>query len=126
MADRRIGTKLPVFLIALLMQIFAPAGASLAMARAMQADPAGFAEICRPFDSSGDRTKAPGAPVSPDECCQLCHFVHSGAAPLTPQTALVIRPAPPMRRAVWSESVEHLADSGRYYHAPARAPPFAI
>jgi hypothetical protein len=42
---RRIGAAFPVFLIALLMQIFAPAGASVSMARAQQADPLGGIDI---------------------------------------------------------------------------------
>ncbi|HUO55375.1 MAG TPA: DUF2946 family protein [Rhodoblastus sp.] len=123
MAEWRIRAALPVFLIALLLQIFAPAGASLAMARAMQAAPLGFAPICGEINPAGGKN---GAPVTPDECCQLCHFVHSGAAPLAPQAILMVRPAPEMRRSAWSARADHLADNVRYYHAAARAPPVGI
>nr|WP_272884904.1 DUF2946 family protein [Candidatus Rhodoblastus alkanivorans] len=109
-----------------MMQIFAPAGASLSMARALQADPLGRAVICGETGNPGDAGKAPHAPFAPDGCCPLCHFVHLGAAPPPPPAAQIARPAPLARPATWKEGAERLASGEHYYHAPARAPPFAI
>ncbi len=125
-AKTRIGATFSVFLIALLMQVFAPAGAGLSMARALRADPTLRAPICGQSDVSRDKSRSPGAPLSADDCCQLCHLAQAGAAPLAPQAAQLVLRAPLARRIAWRLGANVAAAGDHYYHASARAPPFAL
>ncbi len=82
---------LAICLIALLVQLFAPVGASWAMAGA--ADPL-EAPICAHDGGSGDR-QSPASPADDGGCCAFCAFVHAGVAPapaLPPVVALVRQP----------------------------------
>jgi hypothetical protein len=122
LASRRIAAILPVFLIALLAQVFAPAGASLAMARASNASLA--APICQTSGDRDGRNHTPGAPASHDDCCSLCQFAHSGAAPLPPQAVLIITQPNPAQRVEWILRADRLTHRAQRAHAQARAPPF--
>jgi hypothetical protein len=123
LAAIRTRATLPVFLIALLMQIFAPASAGMAMARALQADPLGMAPICGSGPIAGNRRETPDAPARHDDCCQLCHFAQAGAPLPTPQPARLDPPEPLTSHARWNVAVARGSWGERYYHAPARAPP---
>jgi len=119
----RTRATLPVFLIALLMQILAPASAGMAMARAMAADPLGAAPICASGQSAGDRRETPEAPARHDDCCQLCHFAQAGAALPVPLPQRLDPPEPLTSHVRWNVAVARGSGAKRYYHAPARAPP---
>jgi len=118
---RRLGKFLPIVLIAVLAQIFAPIGATWAASIAAS-DPLHAAVICHgngasvpsPFDQSGQpRTH---------DCCSVCNVVHSGA----PVDARQASPAGPWRHAVrvtWLDIAIGLFSSRAGSHAQARAPP---
>ncbi|MGO4869758.1 MAG: DUF2946 family protein [Roseiarcus sp.] len=101
MARRRVRSILPIFLIALMVQIFAPIGAIWAMTQA--ADPLAAAAICAHIDDSSAPTSDPAAPASSHhDCCPLCQFAHSGVAPLAPPPAPAARPAERHAPIAWS------------------------
>src|SRR5882762_6636393 len=84
---RRLGKFLPIVLIAVLVQIFAPIGATWAASIAAS-DPLHAAVLCHgnaastpgPTDQSGQHR-------AHDGCCSVCSVVHSGAPIDAPPTA---------------------------------------
>jgi len=111
-------------LIALLAQLFAPAGSSLAMARASN-DPLFAAATCQHAGGKSGQPQTPGLPSSHEDCCQLCHFVHSGAAPLTLQNSVFLPQILPPKRIDWIFVADRLSFRAQRSRAQARAPPFA-
>ena len=122
MAHLRLLKVLPVFLIALLVQVYAPVGSSLAMARA-SSDPIFAATICDHASDADGQSHAPGLPLSHNDCCPLCQFVHSGAAPLAPLLAVVVPQIRPAIRADWVFLAERQTYGAQRSRAQARAPP---
>ncbi|HEV7411091.1 MAG TPA: DUF2946 family protein [Bradyrhizobium sp.] len=119
---RRLEKFLPIVLIAVLVQIFAPIGATWAAAIAAS-DPLHAAVICH-----GDAASVPnpsdqsGQPRAHD-CCSVCNVVHSGGPVGAPQAAV----ATPYRQAAhvaWLDAAPDLFSSRAGSHAQARAPPF--
>jgi len=120
---RRLQSWLPIALLALLMQIAAPIGASWLAAAAL-ADPLGGSEICHsdpdavpaPTDQGGDR-HACGID------CLICCVLHAGGALDAPQTPALVIPRPEMSRVTWSGTALILARAQAGSNAQARAPP---
>lgn len=119
---RRLERFLPIVLIAVLVQIFAPIGATWATSIAAS-DPLRGAAICH-----GDRAGAPnqsdpsGQPRSHDSCCSVCNVVQSGGPVDVPRLAA----ATPTRvavRLIWLDAIQGLSGSRSGSHAQARAPP---
>lgn len=113
---RRFLAIVPLFLAALLAQVYAPVGASLAMGAA---EP-GLAPICAAH-STPDQNK----PKAPDACCDLCAFVSSGAAPVPPVAAPFAFQRAEPRRIAWAFRTLRGLDYDWRGAAQARAPPFA-
>jgi len=121
---RRIKASLPVFLVALLAFIWAPALANFAMAHAA-ADPLGATPICQQFDGGASPKQAPLVPGDHSHCCDLCHFVISGAG-LPAQTPSVrLAPVRPTLTVAWARDDDRVAHDQRRIPAQARAPPAA-
>jgi len=118
LARRRLLAILPIFVIALLAQIYAPAGSALAIGRAQAAG-----VLAEPCAAHGQQT--PGAPHAPGAVCDLCDFVFSGAAPVAFDLppADFTRAAP--RLVSWALPARRLCAGQRRQTAQARAPPFA-
>lgn len=118
---RQIGTFIPVVMIAIWVQIFAPVGAYFAMASA--SDPFGSATICSPTNATQSGQSLPaGQSQSNPDCCQLCVVAHSGSAPLKssePVAAIVRSP----QRIVWLDRRFDLLPLKNGSNAQARAPP---
>src|SRR3954471_16438488 len=77
---RRLGKFLPIVLIAVLAQIFAPIGATWAASIAAS-DPLQSAVICHGDAAwASSQTDQSGPPRAHDGCCSICSVVHSGAA----------------------------------------------
>jgi hypothetical protein len=122
LARRRVRSILPIFLIALMVQIFAPVGAIWAMTQA--SDPLAGAPICAHIDDGAAPSTDPAAPASSQhDCCPLCQFAHSGVAPLAPPPAPPARAAEPHRLISWSVVCAPVRDSAEASHRQARAPP---
>ena len=118
---RRLKNFLPIVLIALAVQIFAPIGACWAASIAAS-DPLAGAVICHgnggatpgQTDQTGHRAH--------DGCCSVCSVLQTGAPVDTPQIAAVAIERPP-GRVVWHEFAAAFAGPGPARHAQARAPP---
>jgi hypothetical protein len=119
---RRLKNFLPIVLIALLVQIFAPIGACWAASIAAS-DPLAAAVICHgdanstsgPSDQTGHRAH--------DGCCSVCSVLSTGAPVDVPQTAEAIGVDRPHARVVWIELTPDRFGSRAGSHAQARAPP---
>jgi hypothetical protein len=118
---RRLGKFLPIVLIAVLVQIFAPIGATWAASIAAS-DPLHAAVICHGNAASTSSTDQSGQHRAHDGCCSVCSVVHTGAPVATPQAA-VTTPYRPAARMVWLDATPDRFSSRAGSHAQARAPP---
>jgi hypothetical protein len=121
---QRLRKYIPVFLIALMVQILAPIGASVAVAIAAS-DPLAAAEICQDHPSSvpasGDQGNQHQAH---DANCFLCCVFNGSAAPAsTPDTVGLVVPYRVDQGVVWHDGTPRVADSFAGSNARARAPP---
>jgi hypothetical protein len=119
---RRLGKFLPIVLIALLVQIFAPIGATWAASIAAS-DPLHGAVICHGNAASiPNQTDQSGRHRAHDGCCSVCSVAHTGAPVDTPQAA-VATPTRYAERVVWLDAAPDLFSARAGSHAQARAPP---
>ena len=118
---RRLTRYVPIFVIALMVQILAPIGASFAFA-AVASDPLASAEICLSHSpASGDEGNQQQAH---DASCLICCAFNTGAATFsTPEPAAWSAPYRPVIGIVWRDSAPQLAGSCTGSNAKARAPP---
>ncbi|MGH6813469.1 MAG: DUF2946 family protein [Methylocella sp.] len=110
----------PVFLLALLAQIFAPFASSLAM----RADaPAGTPHCSIKADGAASAHQTPPGQHShcDHQCCLLCHLPQ--AVEPAPMAVAVAAPAPAARDVVWTFSPVLRLPLRAAKHARARAPP---
>jgi hypothetical protein len=118
----RLRKFLPIVLIALVVQIFAPIGATWAVSIAVS-DPVHAAVICHSDAASApDQTGQTGQHRAHDGCCSACSLLHAGAPVDAPQAA-VTTPYLMSERVVWFDRVPDLFGSRAGSHAQARAPP---
>jgi hypothetical protein len=119
---RRLRKFLPIVLMALTVQIFAPIAACWAASIAAS-DPLQVAAICHDnAASTSGPTDQTGQPRAHDGCCSFCSVAHTGAPVGTPQLAV----ATPYRRpvaVVWLDRAPDLVGSRTGSQAQARAPP---
>jgi Protein of unknown function (DUF2946) len=121
----RLRKFLPIVLIALAVQIFAPIGACWAASFAAS-DSLQAAAICHDGAASPqgqtDQTDPNAQHRAHDGCCSACSVLHTGAPVDVPQAA-VAPPCHPPGRVVWRDSAPDLFGSRTGSHAQARAPP---
>jgi hypothetical protein len=115
---RRLGKFLPIVLIAVLVQIFAPISATWAASIAAS-DPLHAAVICHGNASVPNSSNQSG---QPHDCCSICGVVHTGA-PVDPRPAAFTTPSRHAERVVWLDTAPDLFSSRAGSHAQARAPP---
>ena len=119
---RRLRKFLPIVLIALTVQIFAPIAACWAASIAAS-DPLSAAPICSggagPAAGHAGQT---GDQRAHDGACSLCCVAHTSASADVPQTSIPALYRQP-ERVVWLERVPDLFGSRAGAHAQARAPP---
>jgi hypothetical protein len=119
---RRLEKFLPIVLIAALVQIVAPVGATWA-ATIAAADPLHAVPICHGAAASNPDQPAPsGQPNAHDGCCSVCSVVHGGA-PVEARQAVPTTPVGPATAVVWVDTTPDLLSSRPGSHAQARAPP---
>ena len=118
---RRLRKFLPIVLLAVLVQIFAPIGATWAVSIAAS-DPLHTAPICSADASIPGQTDQSGQHRAHEGCCSVCSVLHTGAPVDAPQTAV---PAPyrQPQLMVWRATAPDLFGSRTGSHAQARAPP---
>jgi Protein of unknown function (DUF2946) len=119
---RRLRKFLPIVLIALAVQIFAPIAACWAASTAAS-DPLRAATICHDnAASTSGQTDQTGQPGAHDGCCSFCSVAH-GAAPLSSPETVVATPYRCSAQVAWLERAPDLFSSRAGSHAQARAPP---
>jgi DUF2946 family protein len=121
---RRLKNFLPIVLIALAVQIFAPIGACWAASIAAS-DPLSGAVICQGSAAAGGSGQSDqnGPHRAHDGCCSVCNVLHTGAPVDTPQTALTFSFDRQSGRVAWHELLIDPVGSRAGSPAQARAPP---
>jgi hypothetical protein len=119
---RRLKNFLPIVLIALVVQIFAPIGACWAASIAAS-DPLAGAVICHGNGAPGAGQIDPSTHRAHDGCCSVCSVLQTGAPVDVPETAFTIAVARDHARVVWTEFTPDSFASRAGSHAQARAPP---
>lgn len=119
---RRLRKFLPIVMMALMVQIFAPIGACWAASIAAS-DPLHAAPICSGGAASGaGQSDQSGGQRVHDGACSQCCAAQAAASLDTPQNMV----ATPWRHSVavvWFDSAPDLFSSRTRAHAQARAPP---
>jgi Protein of unknown function (DUF2946) len=118
---RRLKNFLPIVLIALTVQIFAPIAACWAAAIAAS-DPLSAAVICHGNGGPGQDGQS-GAQGTPRGCCTLCGTLHTGVPVDPPRTAGVLTFDRQVTSVVWHELALDPATSRAGIPEQARAPP---
>jgi len=120
---RRLEKFLPIVLIALMVQIFAPIGACWVAAVAAS-DPLGTAAICHDTSAgtgqSGDQSAPHGEHGT---ACAICCLAAASASADTPRVEFFAIPYRSTARVIWHDQTPILAASGLGANAKARAPP---
>jgi hypothetical protein len=118
---RGLKNFLPIVLVALAVQIFAPIGACWAAAIAAS-DPLAGAVICHGNVAPGAGQTDPADHRAHDGCCSVCSVLQGGAPVDVPQIATVDidRVA---GQVAWRDFAFRLTNARAGYHAQARAPP---
>src|SRR4051794_19216600 len=118
---RRLVKFLPIVLLALLVQIFAPIGATWAASIAAS-DPLHAAAICHDGAGSVPGQSDPSDQLGAhDGCCSVCSVGHSAALDV-PQ-ATVVAPGGHAEPVIWSRAAPDQSPSRAGSPAQARAPP---
>ncbi|MET0675880.1 MAG: DUF2946 family protein [Bradyrhizobium sp.] len=113
---------MPIVLIALVVQIFAPIGACWAASIAAS-DPLAAAVICHGNDSSGADEADQISHRAHEGCCAVCSILQTGAPVDTPQSSIALYVEPQPRRVVWVEFAAERFGARTGSLAQARAPP---
>ncbi|OKO68186.1 DUF2946 domain-containing protein [Bradyrhizobium sp. NAS96.2] len=119
---QRLKSLLPIVLVALLVQIFAPIGACWAASLATS-DPLAGAIICHGSVAQGAAQDQTGHRADND-CCGLCSVLQTGAPIGTPQASVAIAVDRVTSQAPWQDFAPDLSGSRTASEAQARAPPF--
>jgi len=121
---RRFQKYLPIVLIALMVQIFAPIGAC--WAAAIAASDSSPAAICHtdPEQGSGAGDQG-GQHRARDGACAMC-CAQAGTSLDTPQISAVAAPSRAVALAVWRDQASGLFRARTGSNAQARAPPLSM
>ena len=119
---RRLKNFLPIVLIALVVQIFAPIGACWA-ATIAASDPLAGAVICHGSAAPGAGQTDQTGHRAHDGCCSVCSVLQTGAPVDVPLTADAISFDRAPERVVWVEFTSDRNGSRAGSNAQARAPP---
>ena len=119
---KRLKNFLPVVLIALAVQIFAPIGACWAASIAAS-DPLAGAVICHGNASAPAGQNDQTGHRAHDGCCSVCSVLQTGAPVDVPLTADAISFDRAPERVVWVEFTSDRNGSRAGSNAQARAPP---
>ena len=119
---RRLKNFLPIVLIALAVQIFAPIGACWAASIAAS-DPLAAAVICHGNGAPGAGQTDQTSHRAHDGCCSVCSVLQTGAPVDVPEAVASIAFDRDPTHVVWTEFTADRFASRAGSHAQARAPP---
>src|SRR4030088_3528390 len=120
---RRLEVFIPIVLLAVLVQLFAPIAAFRVVADAV-ADPLYMASICSEMTSSPDTQTAP-AKTQHDhgDCCVFCAGGHGGAIAVEPPPLVFVTLQRLYQRVSWLEAADPMPTVRVGSNAQARGPP---
>ena len=118
---RRLKRFLPIVLIALAVQIFAPIGACWA-AGVAASDPLAGAVICHGNGAPGAGQTDQGGQRAHDGCCSVCSVLQTGA-PVDVPRIMVTDVDRVAEQVAWFDFAFRLTNARAGSHAQARAPP---
>jgi len=116
----KIKPAFPIFLLALLVQIFAPVAARVEMAEASQLW--SVLTICSHANSLADR-QDPTHHRHSDDCCDFCQIATGATPPLAPAVFAFAAPINSLRLIAWVVPTECSLSPIHDNQAQARAPP---
>ena len=120
----RLQKYLPIFLIALLVQVLAPIGGCWAAAMAAS-DPLSAAEICHNSGLTADQTTGQGGQHSQHGSgCSICRLASVASFIDTPILLALAAPYRELSRVAWQDQTPDLSSFRVGSNAQARAPPF--
>jgi hypothetical protein len=118
----RLKRFLPIVLLALVVQIFAPIGACWAASIAAS-DPLAAAVICHGNGASPNGQSDQTGHRAHDGCCSVCSVLQTGAPVDVPQIAAAFAFDAQAAHVVWTEFTPARFAARAGSHAQARAPP---
>jgi hypothetical protein len=120
---RRLEAFIPIVLLSILVQLFAPIAAFRVVAYAAS-DPLYMLSICAETAASPDAQTAP-AKTQHDhgDCCLLCAVGHGGAAAVAPPPLIFVSLQRQYQRVSWLEAADAMPTGRVGSNAQARAPP---
>jgi hypothetical protein len=118
---RRLEALIPIVLLAVLVQVFAPIAAFRVVANAV-ADPLYLESICT--DSSDAQVLPSNALHSRGKCCGFCSISHAGAAAVAPPAPIFVVLQRQFQRVFWLQASNPVATVRVGSNTQARAPPF--
>lgn len=121
MMQRRLGRFLPIVMLAMLVQFFAPIGATWAFATAAS-DPLHLAGICSSVSDAANDAGNTGPHQTANACCTLCCVAHAATPAPDPQSSFV-KVQRDAKDVVWHDQRAEIRASVTHAHAQARGPP---
>ncbi len=123
---RRLELLIPIVLLAILVQLFAPIAAFRAFAYAAN-DPLAMSSICSGMGAASDDAQtAPGnSQHDRGDCCAFCAGGHGGGTALQPPPLVFASLQQQYQRVAWLEAVEAVPTARIGSNAQARAPPLS-
>jgi hypothetical protein len=120
---RRLEVFIPIVLLSILVQLFAPIAAFRVVAYAVS-DPVYMASICTEMVSPPDAPTAP-AKTQHDhgDCCVFCAAGHGGAIAIEPPPLIFVSLQRQYQRVSWLEAADPISAGRVGSNAQARAPP---
>jgi hypothetical protein len=122
---RRLEVFIPIVVLAILVQLFAPIAAFRAFADAAS-DPLYMSSICSETATSAEDSQTAPAGTQHDHggCCAFCAAGHVGAVALEAPPPVFVNLQRQYQLVSWLESVEPIPTVRVGSNAQARAPPF--
>ena len=120
---RRLEIFIPIVLLSILVQLFAPIAAFRVVAYAAT-DPLYMASICTDMASSPDAQTAPAKTQHDHEdCCVFCAAGHGGSIAIDPPSLIYVSLQRLYQRVSWLEAADPMPTVRVGSNAQARAPP---
>jgi hypothetical protein len=123
---RRLELLIPIVLLAIAVQLFAPIAAFRAFADAVN-DPLYMASICSDMGAAADDAQSAPAKTQHHngDCCAFCAGGHGGGTALQPPPVFVTLQRQ-YQRLAWLEAAEAMPTARVGSNAQARAPPLSV
>ena len=120
---RRLEIFIPIVLLSILVQLFAPIAAFRMVAHAAT-DPLSMASICTEMASSADAQTAPAKTQhNHGDCCVFCAAGHGGALAIEPPPLIFVSLQRQYQHVAWLEAADAMPAGRVGSNAQARAPP---